>query len=138
MSSRWLAGTILFALGFGSAHLVRLPEVGAAEPVAELVDRNLKFQGSSPIRFENPSAGSFYLILGTKGPKREVKSAQLITKAGKADFSTEGLDGVTAFRLLPTAKWDLKSQNGIRCNPRQNYDCPAPPLPFPTPGPRPR
>ena len=42
MSRRWLAGAFLFALGFGSALLVKLPEADAAAK-EEVVAGTLKY-----------------------------------------------------------------------------------------------
>jgi hypothetical protein len=159
MSGRWLAGAFLFALGFGSALLVRLPAADAANAAnaADAAPKEVAVEGTSlkyvdgqDFRLKIPAGvKTEYLIAVTRKAGTGVTlEPQISAKTGEAVYSKKGLQSVTVFEVKPLIQWQSSPRPGtsrqstprpaaalvvggvIRCGQPQAY-CPLPPPPRP-------
>lgn len=132
MRSRWMIGFTLFALGFGTAFLLRLPRAEGSdgwkwyEPelgVQDLPDR---------IAVHNASSAYSYLMMVQPKTGSDPEPPATFGE-GTATVPKTGLASVTIYRLEPVALW---MPPGFRpCS--GPIDCvlipPLPPLPQPQP-----
>src|SRR5688572_8031502 len=100
MSKRWVAGILLFALGFGSAFLVRLGPAEAQGTSGEAEKGSLKYTVGNEFTLTNTSKDKAYVAIvagkGGTGP-------QFLNKFGAAVFSKK--DPVYVYRLTPVGVW---------------------------------
>lgn len=142
MTTRWLAGAVLFALGFGSALLVRLPAADAAVK-EEVVEGTLKYIDGEDFRLKYPPGGKTdYLVAVARKPGAPAPNPQVSYKVGEAVFSKKDLQSLTVFQVKPLILWQAASPavkaaaaavrpgRTIRCGHPQIY-CPLPPPPGP-------
>jgi hypothetical protein len=126
MSKRWVAGVLLFALGFGSAFLVRL---GSAEAQGtssgEAEKGSLRYTVGNEFTLTNISKNKAYLAVARGKGGNE---PQLLNKFGAAVFSKK--DPVYVYRLTPVGVW-----GEARFRPCHDWElCPVPqPIPPPPP-----
>lgn len=147
MYGRWLAGAFLFALGFGSALLVRLPAADAADAPAKEVaveGTSLKYVDGQDFRLKIPAGvKTEYLIAVTRKAGAGVTpEPQISAWTGEAVYSKKGLQSLTVFEVKPLIQWQstpsrqsasraaLVLGGVIRCGQPQAY-CPLPPPPRP-------
>lgn len=132
MSARWLGSILLFALGFATAFLIRLP-VADATAIQGAVGGNLKYvEGDKDFQFVYPPGQdtSPYLVIGTRKPGTVKGPAPLVSfQTGRLSVAKQNLVSLTICEVKPLLL--LKEGRGIRCD--QAY-CPLPPEPLP-PGP---
>jgi len=149
MKAHWLAGAVLFALGFGSALLVRLP---AAANTADVAAKGVPIEGT-PLEYVDGSqdfrvripAGvkTEYLVTVARKPGPGVTlEPQISAKTGEAVFSKKGLQTLTVFEVKPLIQWQSAPPPGAaqkslaaprwpgRCEHPQIY-CVLPPPPGP-------
>ena len=110
MKARWLAGAVLFALGFGSALLVRLPAADAADaPASEgtIEGTPLKYVDGEDFRVKVPAGvKTEYLITVARKPGAGVTpEPQISARTGEAVFSKKGLQTLTIFEVKPLVQW---------------------------------
>ena len=152
MSGRWLAGAFLFALGFGSALLVRLPAANAANtadvPAREVAVEGtpLKYvDGQDDFRLKVPAGvKTEYLIAVARKPGTGViLDPQISDRTGEAVYSKKGLQTLTIYEVKPLIQWQSTPRPSatraaaavaafgrtVRCG-RDTY-CPLPPPPRP-------
>jgi hypothetical protein len=128
MSTRWLAGALLFTLGFGSAELAKLPKSGAASREG-VVEGSLRYIDGEDFRLVYPPGGKAeYLVVVTRKPGTVKESAARVsTQIGVAVFSKKDLEKLTVYRVTGLLTW----KGGVdRCGHGIDY-CPLPPPPPP-------
>ena len=144
MKARWLAGAVLFALGFGSAFLVRLPAADAAAREVAIEGTPLKYVDGQDFRVRVPAGvKTEYLIAVARKPGAGVTlEPQISARTGEAVFAKKGLQTLTVFEVKPLIQWQsapaqsptqksLVSPSRIgRCGHPQIY-CVLPPPPGP-------
>ncbi|HEX5716687.1 MAG TPA: hypothetical protein VF179_11060 [Thermoanaerobaculia bacterium] len=156
MKARWLAGAVLFALGFGCAFLVRLPAADAANaanaantadvPAKEVAIEGtpLKYVDGQDFRVKVPAGvKTEYLIAVARKPGAGVTlEPQISAKTGEAVFSKKGLQTLTVFEVKPLIQWQsapppratqkslVSPSRTVRCGHPQIY-CVLPPPPGP-------
>ena len=147
MKARWLAGAVLFALGFGSALLVRLPAADAADvPAREVAIEGtpLKYVDGQYFRLKVPAGvKTEYLIAVARKPGAGVTfEPQISARTGEAVFSKKGLQTLTVFEVKPLVQWQsapppsaaqkslVSPGRTVRCGLPQIY-CVLPPPPGP-------
>lgn len=132
MSHRWLAGILIFTLGFGSACLMRIGSANAASNEGE-VEPGLVYS-DSPTTFKLVNSGDKnYVVIVTRKPGMIPASDPLVTyAAGSSSFSKNDLQSLRIYRVTPVG--ELQATIGFRpCNGGPD-DCPLPqPLPPPPP-----
>ena len=132
MSHRWLAGILVFALGFGSAFLMRIGRADAAPTDGE-VEPGLAYSDSAT-SFKLVNSGTKnYLVIVTRKQSMIPTSDPLVTyAAGSSTFSKDYLQSLRIYRVTPVG--ELQVTGGFRpCNGGPD-DCPLPqPLPPPPP-----
>lgn len=150
MKARWLAGAVLFALGFGSALLVRLPAADAAD-AADVAARDvavegtpLKYVDGQDFRLKVPDGvKTEYLIAVARKPGTGVTlEPQISARTGEAAFSKKGLQTLTVYEVKPLIQWQgapapsatraalVAPGRTVRCGQPQVY-CTLPPPPGP-------
>ena len=144
MSGRWLAGAFLFALGFGSAFLTRLPAADAAAK-EEVVAGTLKYVDDKDFKLIYPPGGKTdYLVAALRKPGTKAADPQVSYKTGEAVFSKKDLQSLTVYEVKPLIQWQSGPSPArktaaaaafgpgrtIRCGIPQVY-CPLPPPPGP-------
>ena len=132
MSTRWLSGVLLFALGFGTALLARLPEAGAASGQG-VVSGSLKYINGADFQLVYPPGGkaSYLVVVSRKpGTVKALSEPQVAYKSGSAAYSKQNLDSLTIFEARPLAIW--KGGDVIHCGdgPVQCILPPPPPPPW--------
>jgi hypothetical protein len=127
MSTRWLKGVLLFALGCASAMLVRPVETRAASAGGETLEGELKYINGNDFRLVYPKGEAQYVVVVKRkaGKGRTSVSAQ----TGLAVISKKDLESLTVFRLDP--RFVLQSDGGIARCARWDDQCPLPPPPPP-------
>src|SRR5262245_56042799 len=135
MRSRRFAGILLFALGFGSAVVMRIPSTQAASREG-VVEGNLKYilsdRGDFQLIYSKPNKSDIYVAVGRNLLKASERRAAL--HRGKITFVKEQRKSLTIFRLTPVMR--VTAQFSNPCGPPEL--CPFPPDPEPPrPGPRP-
>lgn len=147
MSGRWLAGAFLFALGFGSALLVKLPAADAAaaakEEKEEVVAGTLKYVDGKDFKLTYPPGGKTeYLVAAVRKPGTKDAGPQVSSKTGEAVFSKKDLQILTVFEVKPLIQWQsapapsaaqkslVSPSRTVRCGHPQIY-CVLPPPPGP-------
>ena len=129
MKTRWLAGTLLFAFGFGSALLVRLPSADASSTQG-VVDGTLKYiDGEDAFELIYPPGETTdYFVVAARDPEA-AQQPGVTYKTGGATFSKKGLRSLTVLRLTPLIVWK-EDQDTLRCG---NFPvlCVLPPPPPP-------
>lgn len=113
MFTRWLAGTLLFALGFGSALLTRLPVAGAASAEGVVEGSDLKYiDGADLLQLINPSGGKtdFLVALSRKPAAAKVSGPQVSYVAGSASFSKKDLQSLAVYQVTPLIGWKSGSE----------------------------
>lgn len=129
MTSRWLAGLAIFALGFGCAQMMKVTAADAADD--EVPDQGFQFvdHGDS---YEFINTGDKRLLItveykeGMPLPEPEIGAVEgslIILK-----------DGLSQLRLTRLEDLELSERE---CNPIYE-DCVEPDVPLPSPGPGPR
>jgi hypothetical protein len=129
MTSRWLAGLAIFALGFGCAQMMKVTAANAADD--GMPDEEFRFvdHGDS---YELINTGTKRLLImvelkeGVPLPEPQIEAME-----GSAIIMKEGL---AYARIASLEELDLSERE---CNPIYE-DCVEPEAPFPSPGPRPR
>jgi hypothetical protein len=130
MKARWLAGTLLFTLGFGCALMARLPSA-AASSTQGVVEGTLKYiDGDDAFQLLYPPGGGdkSYIVLSTRDQDSVDEDAPQVTyQTGGAAFSKKGLRRLVVFRLEPLIAWEGDT---LRCG---NFPvlCVLPPPPPP-------
>lgn len=131
MPNRWLAGVLLFALGFGSAMMMKVPSTQAASKEG-VVEGNLRFvngeRGDFQLIYSKPNKSDIFVAVAL-GAQR-----QATWQRGKVAFTKEQRKSLTIFRLTPVMK--VTAQFANPCDSPEL--CPFPPDPEPRPGPGPR
>lgn len=150
MKARWLAGAVLFALGFGSALLVRLPAAVAANTAAAAAKEvaiegtPLKYVDGQDFRVKVPAGvKTEYLIAVARKPGAGVTlESQISARTGEAVVSKKGLQTLTVFEVKPLIQWQSGPPPGaaqkslasprwpVRCG-RPDVYCVLPPPPGP-------
>ncbi|HWN40661.1 MAG TPA: hypothetical protein VNW71_00480 [Thermoanaerobaculia bacterium] len=150
MSRRWLAGAFLFALGFGSAFLTKLPAADAAAKEV-VVAGTLKYVDDKDFKLIYPPGGKTdYLVAVSRKPGTAAANPQVAYKTGEAVFAKKNLQSLTVYEVKPLIQWQSAPQGAtgpprgkatapaaivgpgrtIRCGHPQIY-CPLPPVPGP-------
>ncbi len=147
MSTRWLAGTLLFTLGFGSALLVRLPEADAASTEG-VVEGRLKYIDGADFRLVYPVGGKTdYLVVVSRPPGANDSGPEVSYKSGLVTFSKKDLENVTVYQVKPLIMWkagakksgaqksgaeksSIRASSIFRCG-EGPFLCPLPPTPPP-------
>jgi hypothetical protein len=128
MKARWLAGALLFILGFGSAMLVKLP-LASAGSTQGVVEGNLKYiDGDDAFQLLYPSGDKSYIVLTTRDPNWAAEGAPQVTyQTGGATISKKGLYRLVVLRGEPLIAWNGDT---LRCG---NFPilCVLPPPPPP-------
>lgn len=130
MSRRWLAGAVLFALGFGCAKLVTLPAAGAA-PAEGVVDGTLEFvDGVDDFKLIYPPGGEaeYLVVVERKAELGSTADPQISYDTGSAVISKQDLVNLTVFRVESLLKWE---GNVEFCDPGGPVQCTLPPPPRP-------
>jgi hypothetical protein len=129
MTRRWLAGIVLFALGFGSSSLIQRVTADTPPPREGNLDAVLHYVDGADLTLKYPQGTSTYLLAVKRTGAGQEPEEQISYKTGSAVIPKKGLSSVTIFRLVPIGIW----QNGFRpCH--GLTDCPVPrPLPPPPP-----
>jgi hypothetical protein len=151
MSTRWLPGILLFALGFGSAVLVRLPEADAADAAAEegVVEGNLKFIDGADFRLVYPPGGKtdYLIVVSRKSGTVKDSPPRISYHTGAAAFAKKDLQNVTVYHVKPLVIWTSGAETSgvekagaekasarrvgvFRCG-SGPFLCPLPPIPPP-------
>ena len=151
MKVRWLAGAVLFTLGFGSALLVRLPAADAADAAADAPAKEVSIEGTpltyidgQDFRVKVPAGvKTEYLIAVARKPGAGITLERPVSaKTGEAVFSKKGLQTLTVFEVKPLIQWQGAPPPGtaqkslvspgrtVRCGHPQIY-CVLPPPPGP-------
>jgi hypothetical protein len=128
MSTRWLTGALLFALGGASAMLFRPEVTRAASTPGVVLDGNLSYVDGSDFRLVYPNGATEYLVV-LKRKSGKVSSQMVSTQTGQAVFSKKDLDWLTVYRLEP--RLVVKSESNITRCLRGDDQCPLPPPPPP-------
>jgi hypothetical protein len=128
MPTRWLAGMVLFALGFGCALLVNFPEASAASKQG-LVSGSLKYVDSTDFQLIYPPGGKTdYLVVVSRKPGTVNNSEPLVAyKAGSATFSKKNLDSLIVYEVRPLVIW----KDDVSVCGRGPVQCILPPPPPP-------
>jgi hypothetical protein len=123
MSKRWFAGVLLFALGFGSAFLVRLGSAEAQPTSSGEVETGLRYTVGNGFTLANTGNKAYLAVVTSTGGA----GPQILQKSGTAEFSKK--DTVNIYRLVPVGIWATKFR------PCHEWElCPAPsPEPPPPP-----
>lgn len=124
MLSRWFAGFMVFALGFGCSELMKVAPAGASQ--GGEVESGLEYYDNGD-EYELINTGNKgYLLAIYRKPGTPAVEPLFGSKSGTAVISKEDLDGVNIFRLVPVAALDPAAQPGFRwCMPGPT-DCPIP------------
>jgi len=123
---RWLAGVLLFALGCGTALLIKVPAVGAASQEG-VVEGSLKYVDGEDFRLIYPSGDKTeYLVVVSRSPGTTTEMP-ITSQSGLAVFSKKKLERLTIYRVTPLLTW----KGGLigKCD-GEDY-CPLPPPPPP-------
>lgn len=149
MTSRWLAGAVLFGLGFGSALLVR-PAADAANTAVKEVPvegTTLKYiDGPDDFRLKYPAGGKADYFVAVVREPGSVSQSSISYKIGEVVVSKRDLQSLTVFQAKPLISLQPKTTpvhaslvqaaavsarpfRVIRCG-EQVY-CPLPPPPDP-------
>jgi hypothetical protein len=108
MFTRWLAGTLLFALGFGSALLTRLPAADAASAEGVVEGSDLRYvDGTDALQLINPSGGKtdFLVALSRKPEAAKESGPQVSYVTGSASFSKKDLQSLAVYQVTPLIGW---------------------------------
>ena len=130
MNTRWLAGALLFTLGFGSALLIKLPSADASPTQGGVVEGTLKYIDSDDAfqLIYPPGGGKNYLVVAARDPDTVPAGEPVVTyQGGGALFYKRGLRSLTVLRLEPIIVW---KDDTLRCG---NFPvlCALPPPPPP-------
>jgi hypothetical protein len=127
MSTRWLKGILLFALGCASAMLVKPVETRAAAAGGETVEGELTYINGNDFRLTYPRGEADYVVVVQRkaGKGRTTVSSQ----TGSAVISKKDLQSLIVYRLDPRVVIQ-SSGNVLRCA-RWDDQCPLPPPPPP-------
>lgn len=147
MVRRWLAGALLFTLGFGSAKLLTLPTATAQDVLG---DGTLQFiEDDESIELVLPEgAETEYLTYATRiSEPGTIAPPQISYDTGSSVISKHDLATLTVFRVEPLLRWDAdpvgaplkgKSKSALTgrgtagyCEPGGPYQCTQPPAPRP-------
>ena len=134
MKHRWLAGIVLFSLGFGSAFLMRLTAADTP-PKEGIVEGQLKFvDGAETFSLTDGAGGKGYLIVVTRNVGVLQGGEPLVSyKKGAAAVAKKDLQTLGIYRLTPAGVW--QSGSFRPCNEALPDDCPLPRMPQPPPPP---
>ena len=127
MSTRWLKGVLLFALGCACAMLVRPVETRAASAGGEVLEGELRYIDSADFRLAYPRGEAEYVVVVKRkaGKGRTSVSSQ----TGSAVISKKDLERLTVYRLDP--RFVLQSDGSVTRCLRGDDQCPLPPPPPP-------
>jgi hypothetical protein len=129
MSTRWFAGLFLFALGFASALLLRLPAASAGA-VSGIVEGTLKYvdeKDQISLVYPEGGGGDYLVIASGKTGPEDGSAPQVSYEAGVAKFLKSDVQSLLVLRLTPVALWQGEL---IRCD-DQPVLCALPPRPPP-------
>lgn len=129
MKSRWLAGALLFILGFGCAQMVQLPTASASSTQG-VVEGTLKYvDGDDAFELLYPPGGNKNYLVLARRDLASVKEGepQVTYHTGGATFSKDGLRSLLVLRIEPLIAWNA---NVVRCE-NQPVLCVLPPPPPP-------
>lgn len=133
MPSRWLAMVALFALGFGSACLVK---VGKAQDEAEqwFDDDFVVVDGGEDVVLENRSHEKGYVTVVTWKTGSGMSGGTVTGETGPVTVSKDNVAAISFYRLEPVGRWE---SGGIfrPCDPPALTHCPIPGPPPPPPEP---
>ena len=128
MTKRWLAGLAIFALGFGSAHVMRVATADAGG--GGMMDEGLFFV-EHPDRFEVVNTGThdFLLIVDRKAGTGIIEP-ETASATGSASVFKEGLNKLIVARIQSIGELKLVQPPFRECRP-DFQDCfgPDPILP---------
>jgi hypothetical protein len=121
---------MLFALGFGSACLVK---VGKAQDIGgeQWFDQDFVIEEDGGVlRLENQSREKGYLTLVTRMPGSGAADGSLkVVETGPVTIAKDDVQKITVYRLEAVALWE---GDGRPCEPPFLFDCPIP-IPPPPP-----
>lgn len=113
MTTRWLAGLALFALGFGCAQVMRVPPAGAEDGV---LDEGLRLI-DHPNRFELVNSGLHrYVLVVQSKAGATVSLPDLSSAMGSVSVDKDGLEGVTVLKVQSLGKIS-PDENPLDCLP---------------------
>ena len=128
MSTRWLKGVLLFALGCASAMLVRPVETRAASAGGETVEGDLTYIDGTEFRLTYPQGEAAYVVVVQRKAGKGHPSVSYQT--GSAVISKKDLQSLTVYRLDPRVVIQNNNGSVTRCV-RGDDQCPLPPPPPP-------
>jgi len=101
MTTRWLAGFALFALGFGCAQMMKVTPAGAEDGT---LDEGLRLI-EHPGRFELVNSGLYrYLLVVQPKAGATVSRPNLSSAMGSVSVDKDGLEGVTVLKFQSVGK----------------------------------
>jgi hypothetical protein len=129
MSTRWLYGVLLFAFGFGSALLMRLPAADAAAKEG-VIEGGLKYVDGADFQLIHAAGDkNEYLVVVSRTPVSGTDlQPRVAYETEQAHISRERLQSLTIYRLVPLVR--TLDRDIRKCRPGL---CPVPPEP-PPPG----
>ena len=112
MRSRRFVGVLLFALGFGSAFLMRLPSTQAASR-ERVIQGNLKYivgdRGDFQLIYPKPNKNDVFVVVGRNLGKASQR--RVSWHRGKLSFTKEQRTSLTIFSLTPVMKVTAQFEN---------------------------
>jgi hypothetical protein len=114
MKARWLAGILLFSLGFGCALMIQPPSAGASATQG-VVEGTLKYvDGDDAFELLYPPGGDKkYLVLARRDlDSVQAGDPQVTYHTGGAKFSKKGLRSLLVLRIEPLIAWQ---DDVVRC-----------------------
>lgn len=116
MTTRWLAGLAIFALGFGCAQVMKVTTAGAQD---DMLDEGLRYI-EHPDKLELINTGDYrYLLVVQPKAGATVSLPDISAVTGSVSVDKGGVESVTVIRLQPVGKlgpgglWEAGCMPGI-------------------------
>lgn len=101
MTTRWLAGLTLFALGFGCGQMMKVTPAGAED---EMLDEDLQvIEHPDKLEFINTGLYRYLLVVQPKAGAT-VSMPDLNSAMGSVSVEKDGVDGVTVLKFQSLGK----------------------------------
>lgn len=101
MTTRWLAGFLIFALGFGCAQVMKVTPAGAEDG---MLDEGLQVI-EHPHKFELINTGLYrYLLIVQPKAGATASMPDISAVTGTVSVAKKNLEGVTVLKLQPLGK----------------------------------
>lgn len=107
MNKRWLAGILLFVLGFGCSSLVKLATASTRAAVKEgVIEGGLRYVDGTDLSFQYSEGDSTYLFVEARKPDVLSTEPPIAYSTGSTTLSKQALQSVAMYRLTLVGVYD--------------------------------